>query len=158
MEPAMSRAFVREPEGDVVEELPDRPVSLHPNLVTARGLAQINTEIDRLRSALSAGRREDDGLRTAEAERDLRYWLARRATAEIVGPPAGTRDVRFGHKVTIERDDGRRQTYRIVGEDEADPAKGLLSHVSPLAVSLFGKPVGASVTAGNNEAEIVKIE
>ena len=154
----MSSAFVREPEGDVREELTERPVSTHPNRVTRRGFDLIVAEIDRLQASLRAARGEDDEQRFAELARDLRYWLARRANAEIVPPPEGNADVRFGHKVTIERDDGRRQTYKIVGEDEADPSHGLLSHISPLAVGMFGRKVGATVTAGHNEAEIVAIE
>ena len=154
----MSSAFVREPEGDVREELSERPVSTHPNRVTRRGFVLIVAEIDRLQTSLRAARGEDDEQRFAELARDLRYWLARRANAEIVPPPEDNSDVRFGHKVTIERDDGRRQTYKIVGEDEADPTRGLLSHISPLAVGLFGRKVGATVTAGHNEAEIVAIE
>ena len=154
----MSSAFVREPEGDVREELTERPVSTHPNRVTRRGFDLIVAEIDRLQASLRAARGEDDEQRFAELARDLRYWLARRANAEIVPPPEDNADVRFGHKVTIERDDGRRQTYKIVGEDEADPSHGLLSHISPLAIGMFGRKVGATVTAGHNEAEIVAIE
>ena len=154
----MSSAFVREPEGDVREELLERPVSTHPNRVTRRGFDLIVAEIDRLQAALRTAREDDDEGRFAELARDLRYWQARRANAEIVPPPTDNHDVRFGHKVTIERDDGRRQTYKIVGEDKADPTRGLLSHVSPLAVGLFGRKVGATVTAGHNEAEIVAIE
>jgi transcription elongation GreA/GreB family factor len=60
--------------------------------------------------------------------------------------------------VTIEREDGRRQTYRIVGEDEADPAQGTLSYASPVAQELMGKQVGDTVRAGAAEAEIVEIE
>ena len=63
----------------------------------------------------------------------------------------------FGSTVTIEREDGRRQTFRIVGEDEADPAKGTISYVSPLARALTGKSVGDIVHAGGSDAEIVKI-
>jgi transcription elongation GreA/GreB family factor len=59
--------------------------------------------------------------------------------------------------VTIEREDGRRQTYRIVGEDEADPAKGTLSYVSPVAQALQNKAVGETVEAGAGEATIVDI-
>jgi transcription elongation GreA/GreB family factor len=59
--------------------------------------------------------------------------------------------------VTIEREDGRRQTYRIVGEDEADPSLGTLSYVSPVAQALMGKPVGESAQAGASEATIVEI-
>ena len=63
----------------------------------------------------------------------------------------------FGSTVSIVRDDGRRQTFRIVGEDEADPAQGTLSHASPLARALFGKKIGDAVRAGQSDAEIVEI-
>ena len=72
-------------------------------------------------------------------------------------PPLDVDRVQFGSTVTIARDDGRRQTYRIVGEDEADPAKGSISYVSPLARQLVGKPVGDSVRMGASETEIVAI-
>jgi transcription elongation GreA/GreB family factor len=72
-------------------------------------------------------------------------------------PLAPRKLLRFGGTVTILRDDGREQTFRIVGEDEADPSKGTLSHASPLARALFGKKVGDVVPAGSGEAEIVSI-
>jgi transcription elongation GreA/GreB family factor len=59
--------------------------------------------------------------------------------------------------VTIARDDGREQTFRIVGEDEADPSRGTISHASPLARQLFGKGVGDTVRAGADDAEIRRI-
>ena len=59
--------------------------------------------------------------------------------------------------MTIVRDDGRRQHWRIVGEDEADPARGTLSYVSPVAQALMGKKVGDTVRAGPSDAEIVAI-
>ena len=68
-----------------------------------------------------------------------------------------TSEVHFGSTVTILREDGRRQTYRIVGEDEADPPAGTLSYVSPVAQALMGKQVGDVVEAGASEAEIVEI-
>jgi transcription elongation GreA/GreB family factor len=46
----------------------------------------------------------------------------------------------------------------VTSEDEADPAQGSISHVSPLARSMFGKRVGDVVQAGAGEAEIVRIE
>jgi transcription elongation GreA/GreB family factor len=64
----------------------------------------------------------------------------------------------FSNKVSIVRDDGREQTFRIVGEDEANPAEGSISHVSPLARALLGKRVGDTVRAGRDEAEIVAID
>ena len=59
--------------------------------------------------------------------------------------------------VTIARDEGREQVWRIVGEDEADPKAGTLSHVSPLARALSGKAVGDTVRVADGEAEIVAI-
>jgi transcription elongation GreA/GreB family factor len=154
----MSRAFVKEPDGDGgYEELPERPISSHPNLVTAEGLAQINAEIARLQEQHATAQSADDRAALARAARDLRYWNARRASAQLVPPPADKAQVHFGSTVTILRDDGRKQTFRIVGEDEADPAHGTLSHVAPLARALFGKQVGDTIQAGQSEAEIVEI-
>ena len=48
-------------------------------------------------------------------------------------------------------------TYRIVGEDEADPTRGTLSYVSPLAQAIMGQTIGDAVTVGPTEAEIVAI-
>lgn len=155
----MSRAFVKEADGtDIYDDLPDRPISPHPNFVTARGLTLIEDEIARLRAALAEAETAGDRGAIAEAWRDLRYWTARRASAEVVPPPVDAETVRFGLRVTIERGDGRRQTFRIVGQDESDPAKGLLSYVSPLGLALTGKQVGDVVSAGPGEAEIVAIE
>jgi len=61
----------------------------------------------------------------------------------------------FGGAVTFEREDGRRSTFRIVGEDEADPAKGAVSYVSPLARALLGKEIGDTATVAGSEVEIV---
>jgi transcription elongation GreA/GreB family factor len=154
----MSRAFVKEPDGqDAFEELPERPVSPHPNLVTTEGLARIEAEVARLQQEHAAAQAANDRSALARSARDLRYWNARRATAEVVSPPSDSTQVHFGSTVSIVRDDGRRQTFRIVGEDEADPAQGTLSHASPLARALFGKKIGDAVRAGQSDAEIVEI-
>ena len=154
----MSRAFVKELDGeDALEELPERPISSHPNLVTAQGLAHMEAEIARLQREHAAAQAENHRGALARTARDLRYWTARRATARVVPPPSDSSRVQFGSTVTIVRDDERRQIFRIVGEDEADPAHGTLSHVSPLARALFGKQVGDSIQAGQSEAEIVAI-
>src|SRR5450631_1688567 len=94
----------------------------------------------------------------AAAGRDLRYWTSRRATARILPDLTDRSEVRFGTAVTIMRDDGREQTFRIVGQDEADPSQGSISHVSPLAKAMFGKRVGDVVRAGAGEAKIVQIQ
>jgi transcription elongation GreA/GreB family factor len=150
----MSRAFVKDMD-DAAEELPERPISTAPNLVTAEGLAAIEAEITRLDEEMA--RAGDDRDARARIARDLRYWTARRASAHVTEPPSDHSIVRFGSTVTIDRDDGRTQTYRIVGEDQAEPAQGTLSHVSPLAQALMGKSVGDSVRVAGHESEITAI-
>jgi transcription elongation GreA/GreB family factor len=150
----MSRAFVKE-DDDAPEEFPERLVSSAPNLVTAEGLAAIEAEIARLHDELAqAG---EDRSERARIGRDQRYWNARRGSAQVMPAPADRSVVHFGSTVAIDREDGRRQTFRIVGEDEADPERGTLSHVSPLARELLGKSVGDVVRVAGGEAEIVEI-
>ena len=151
----MSRAFVN--EDTYIEALPDRTVSEHPNLVTEQGLALIEQALETARQAYGEAQAEGDRDALAKAGRELRYWNARRATAQLRAPAPDVDVVQFGNAVTIVRDDGRQQTFRIVGEDEAEPAKGTISHVSPLARALLGKRVGDVVRAGKDEAEITAI-
>jgi transcription elongation GreA/GreB family factor len=154
----LSRAFVKEyDEADTFEDLADRPISPFRNLVTASGLRQIEKQIAELRTAYGKAAAALDKAATGKASRDLRYWIARRASAELIEPPKNCDVVRFGMRVTIERQNGQRQTFRIVGEDEADPKLGLLSYVCPLARSLLGKTQGDVVAIPQGEVEIVEI-
>ena len=160
--PIMSVAFTREEDLEATAaDLPDRPISPHPNLVTAAGLAAIDDALASARaaygSAQASGSIEADRTAMARATRDLRYWSARRANAQLVEIEADGR-VRFGGSVTIERDDGRTQTWRIVGEDEADPANGSVSHVSPLTRALIGKGVGDEAVVAGQGVEIIAVD
>jgi len=162
MLPSMSVAFTREEDLEATAaDLADRPISPHPNLVTPEGLAAIEAELASARAAYTAaqvqGSIESDRTAMARATRDLRYWSARRASAQLVEPTEDDGAVRFGGLVSIEREDGRAQTWRIVGEDEADPAAGSVSHVSPLARAVMGKRVGDEVTVAGQSAEIVAV-
>ncbi|SON54134.1 Transcript cleavage factor GreA [Hartmannibacter diazotrophicus] len=155
----MSRAFTREGSGsDAVDKLPDRPVSPHRNLVTPEGLRDLDAALAAAEAALDAAREAKDDDTAALAARDLRYFTARRASAEVVAPHEPADQVRFAARVTILREDGRQQTFRIVGEDEADPAKGKLSYVSPLARVLADREEGDVVPFGSGEIEILKVE
>jgi transcription elongation GreA/GreB family factor len=151
----MSRAFVK--EDDAVDDLPNRPVSTHPNDVTEAGLAQIKAAAEEARTGYARAQAEGDRAALAHYGRDLRYWSARLVTAQVVPSSGDTSEVRFGHTVTIRRDDGREQSFRIVGEDEASPGAGSISHASPLARALFAKRVGDIVAVGTGEAEITSI-
>src|SRR6187551_504047 len=100
----MSRAFVKESDG--VEDLPERLVSQNANLVTAEGLALIEAEVARLQQAYAEAQAAADRGQLAAAARDLRYWSARRASAEVVPKPAASDEVHFGSTVTLLRSDG----------------------------------------------------
>lgn len=159
----MSVAFTKEDSAETASEtqLPDRPVSTHPNLVTAAGLKALELQRDLARAACdAAGLIEDVNERRRQAAgplRDLRYFAERLRTAQLVPPPTRTDIVAFGSTVSFTRDDGRSQTYSIVGEDEADPRAGSISYVSPIANVLMGKAVGDSVSLGDQDLEIVAI-
>ena len=158
----MSVAFTREEDLEATAaDLADRPISPHANLVTPEGLALIEAELAQARAAYTAaqvaGSIESDRTAMARATRDLRYWASRRASAQLQEPTPGDGSVRFGATVTIERADGRAQTWRIVGEDEADPREGRISYVSPLAQALLGRSVGDEGTAAGQTFEIVAV-
>ncbi len=145
--PVMSRAFVKETAESAPP--PERMVDEGPNLVTPEGLAQIDAHIVRIEAAMQT---EANVLLRETLARDLRYWTIRKSTAEIV-PPANGDTVAFGSTVTIKRKD-REQTFRIVGVDEAEPAKGLISFRSPLAQAVLGARAGDVIEAAEPLGEI----
>lgn len=153
----MSRAFVRESDQDPAA-LPDRTLSPHPNFVTPPGLAAIAARVRELGAERQAARAANDPALRARVERDLRYWNARRASARVVMPAAVADRVRFGMRVTLQLGNGARQTFRLVGEDEADAAQGLLSWMAPLAQSLLGREAADTVPYQGIEAQILSIE
>ncbi|MDH3264498.1 MAG: GreA/GreB family elongation factor [Paracoccaceae bacterium] len=160
----MSRAFVREDRPDT-EPLPDLPISPHPNYVTPRGLAALRARLAEAQDALAGLRaREDrlDRLPEKAAERDIRYLEARLASAIPVDPATQPRhEVAFAARVTVADTEGREASYEIVGEDEADAARGLVAPQAPLARALIGARVGEMVEwhkpSGTEELEILAI-
>jgi len=151
----MSVAFRRESDEEHLEPKFELPIPAGPNLVTPRGLALIGERVAALETALKD--QPDETTRTALV-RDLRYWKARHVSAELPAPASGDK-VEFGTAVTI-RLNGRDRTFRIVGDDEADPAAGLLSFTAPLSRAMMGGEVGEVLPfAGRDDAiEIVAIE
>ncbi|MBK3660404.1 transcription elongation factor GreA [Bradyrhizobium diazoefficiens] len=160
----MSVAFTKEESAETASEtlLPDRPISPHPNLVTEAGLQALQTQLQDARAAYEAAQAIDDvnekRRQSAVPLRDARYLAERLRTAQLVPDPVSNETVAFGSTVTFSRADGRVQTYRIVGEDEADPKAGSISFVSPVARSLMGKGVGDVVGAGAQEIEVLSIK
>jgi len=159
----VSVAFTREEDYEAqAADLPDRPISPHPNLVTRTGLDAIDRALAEARAAYTeaqtSGGVSADRTAMARATRDLRYWSARRSTAQLTEPELVPGQVQFGRTVHIEREDGRKQAFRIVGEDEADPASGSIAYVSPLAQALLRRQEGDVVQAAGSEVEIIKVD
>jgi transcription elongation GreA/GreB family factor len=144
----MSRAFVKETAESAAP--PERMIDEGPNLVTPEGLAQIDAHIARIESAMQG---EGNVLLRETLARDLRYWTVRKASAELVPPPETSGTVVFGSTVTIRRK-GREQRFRIVGVDEADAGRGLISFRSPLAQAVLGAREGEVIEAAEPLGEI----
>lgn len=161
----MSRAFTKETDGDRPDDLPELPVSPHPNYVTPQGLAQLRARLSQAEQRLAAIDNDAEGARQDRdyITRDIRWLQARIASAILVASEQHLPErVGFGARVELVDAEGQHTHYRIVGEDEADPEHGLISWVSPLARALLGARIGDSVLwkrpAGDREVEVLKID
>jgi transcription elongation GreA/GreB family factor len=117
--------------------------------VTERGLALIAARVAELEAELAA---LSDEEAIKKHRRVMRYWLTRQATAQLMPPPTGPA-VAFGSTVTI-RLNGKERTITLVGDDEADPAAGLLSFTAPLSRALMGAEAGDEVDFGGKSGAI----
>lgn len=160
----MSVAFTKEESAETASEtqLPERPISSYPNLVTERGLRILKEQLEYARSTYEAAQETDDinerRRLSAIPLRDMRYFAERVRTAQLMPNPNAADKVAFGATVTFRRADERIQKFRIVGEDEADPKTGSISFVSPIAKALIGKSMGDVVGSGDKEIEVLDIE
>lgn len=150
----MSVAFRRDSDEEHLEPKFELPIPAGPNLVTARGLALIGDRIAELEARLES---EPEETALATLKRELRYWNARRITAQVAPAPAGDR-VEFGVEVSFVLN-GARKTFRVVGDDEADPAAGLISFNAPLSRAMLGAEAGDVLPFGNapDAIEILEI-
>jgi transcription elongation factor GreA len=133
--------------------------------MTRAGYDKLKAELDRLKytdrpaiiKAIAEARAHGDLSENAEyhAAREKQSFIEGRITdleakvgaAEVIEPPNGGARITFGSTVLLEDEAGKEFRYQIVGSDEADPAKGRISVLSPLARTLIGKSVGDTVTA-----------
>jgi transcription elongation GreA/GreB family factor len=145
----MSVAFRREGDEEHLEPKFEIPIPPGPNLVTPRGLALIGERVTALEAEL-AGETDEERIKTAK--RDLRYWQTRQITAELVPVPT-CETVEIGTTVTF-RMGGKQRVLAIVGDDEANPAGGLISFSAPLARALLGAEPGEILPFGDNEDAI----
>ncbi|ANC05026.1 MULTISPECIES: GreA/GreB family elongation factor [Pseudomonas] len=161
----MSRAFVNEDQAAAQASQPvERRVSDQPNYVTASGLAQLQQRVAALialHSDLQAQGEHADKQRLADTERDLRYFRARVQSAQVV-PPATSQDkVQIGSRVRFVDEQDEEHRVQLVGEDQADAARGLINWGSPLGRALLGAGPGDEVVwrrpAGDLSIEVVEI-
>jgi transcription elongation GreA/GreB family factor len=144
----MSVAFRRDGDEEHLEPKFELPIPPGPNLVTARGLALIRQRVAAIEADL-AGLTEESSI--TAAKRDLRYWQTREVTAELVPIPSGD-TVEIGTQVSFAMN-GKQRTLSIVGDDEADPGKGLVSFAAPLSRALMGAEPGEFLPfAGKDDA------
>jgi transcription elongation GreA/GreB family factor len=161
----VSRAFVKEPEGDQAEDAPpERRQSGHPNYITVGGLAALKERAESLRRRLRELEAQDGDLSAKSELAAVRAelgWLDQRVQVAIPVDPAaqGGDEIRFGATVQMEDEAGTRHVFTIVGEDEADPERGRISWVSPLGRELLKKHAGDVVRwqrpVGDLELEIL---
>lgn len=150
----MSVAFRRESDEEHKEPRFELPLPPGPNVVTPRGYALLQARNAELETDLAEAATDE---RRAEIQRDLRYWRARQATAQVA-PPASGQCVAIGTRVTFTQEE-RTRTVTIVGHDEADPTAGLLSFSAPLAKALVGSEPGDEVELDNGQtATVVAVE
>ncbi|HJO04817.1 MAG TPA: GreA/GreB family elongation factor [Acidobacteriota bacterium] len=165
----MNKAFTKESDFDPGLEVSIRPRNVLPagvkNYITPAGARRLRRELTalveverpRLATELSrrveAGRQEEaehraDQHRLHELDEQIRWLSERVAGLEVIDPAqhAGNQ-VRFGATVTVIDPDGAERVYTIVGVDEADPAEGRISWVSPLAKALLSAREGDEVVA-----------
>ena len=163
----MSRGFVKEDDLEHAgTDVPERPVSQHPNYVTLNGYSQLEKLANDLeKKRLDLGRKKDDQAamqQLAMVNRDLRYVSARLKSALVTQPDVDSQSVVFGATVTVEDETGDSHTYEIVGEDEADIKANKISYTSPLGRALIGHKLEDAVTwlrpAGNQILSITAIQ
>ena len=153
----------------------------NPNYITPEGARRLSEELGRLRSvdrprivqevadAAAQGDRSENAeyiygkRKLREIDRRMHYLTKRLESAVVVDPKEQKGDkVFFGAAVEIEDEEGKRHTYRIVGEDEIDSKAGRISWKSPVGRALLGKTTGDVVTvrrpAGDTELEIVSVK
>ncbi len=144
----MSRAFVKEPDGDQADEsVVEKPQSDFPNYMTLSGLQDMKQAVEELRQQHRDLKKDEEEMQVKNQikriEADLRYLEKRiQCAIPVDTSKIDSAEIRFGAKVDLIDENDKRFQFRIVGEDEADAEQGLISWVSPLARELIGKKAG----------------
>jgi transcription elongation factor GreB len=181
----MSKAFTKEQEEDEADADADVALAALPvgtkNYITPKGYAALRAEFDELFRverpklvetitwAAANGDRSENGdyiygkRRLRQIDSRIRFLSRRIEAAEMVDPArqGNAEQVFFGATVSYANSRGAEVTVQIVGVDEADPAHGRISWVSPVARALLKARAGDTVSlvtpAGREELEVLEI-
>ena len=160
----MSRAFVKEADGDeVVEPLYERQHSDLPNYITSEGLSHLKNRIQALESSIAALLKTDTldkKAQVARAQGDLHYLLERVRRALPVTPPASPDKVQFGVTAVLEDETGQSYRFTLVGEDETDIDQGRISWATPIGKQLSGRVIGDEIiwSKGNQQIQLELVD
>jgi transcription elongation factor GreB len=175
----MSKAFTKEDTSDEAEEPAVPAAPSGKNYITPAGYARLEAELRKLVElerpevvktvawAAALGDRSENAdyiygkRRLREIDRRVRFLIKRLEGAEIVRSSGRDTDqVFFGAAVRLKGAAGEK-TVTIVGIDEADPAHGQVSWISPIAKALLKAREGDTVTlrspAGEEQLEILEV-
>lgn len=147
----MSKAFTSEetPELTPMVREPPRVAPGEVRYVTPEGQAALRRELEAVRDARAEAARLPEharAARLAELERRAALVEGTLAALTVLGPESAPEGkVGFGTWVVVEDEGGRALTWRIVGPDEADPRRGMVSVHSPVARALLGHEAGDDV-------------
>jgi len=176
----MNKAFVKEPEGDEEDDELELPLPKGSQHITPEGFRALSDELNRLWKverprvteevsvAAAQGDRSENAeyiygkKKLREIDRRVRYLRKRLEVLTVVAPAKEQLGrVFFGAWFTIEDEDGKASTYRIVGSDEIDLANKKISVKAPVAQALLGKREGDVAVVhrpkGPTEVTVVKI-
>ncbi len=151
-----------------------------PSYITAEGYRRLEEEAHRLwtverpklAKAVAIAAAEGDRSENAEyiygkrklfeIDRRLAYLGKRLTVLTIVDEkPKNDGRVYFGAFVTLEDEEGKRHTYRIVGPDETDTRGGTVSCEAPMGRALLGRELGEEISVprprGEATFEIIEI-
>lgn len=145
----MSRAFVKEDDGQSLDDPPPRPARIQPCYITRRGFVALREALEEAQAALARSAQAeslgDEAARKVLARRihEITQILQDAVPVDVTGQQAEV--VRFGATVDVMDEAGQNARYTIVGEDEVAPERRRISWVSPLGRALIGHRVGDEV-------------
>lgn len=125
-----------------------------PTIAEVKRLAELGDFSENAEYQIAKGRLRGINARILELEKAIK-------SAIIIKSGGNRGSIRIGSRVTIEMD-GEQKIFKLLGSEESDPQKGIISHTSPIGASLIGKQAGDTfmIKLANKEVEckILKIE